>query len=334
MAIQNGMSVDADIEKIDRSDMLQVIYSLPDQIEKGLDTEVEFSAPGNVIVAGVGGSAIAADILRAWLEPSGRFLHVVRGATLPRWVGEEDVLICISFSGNTRETLACLDEGLSRGCRILCITSGGKMEDVCRSKGLPVAHVPGDLPPRGAIGYLFTALAKAVADEQTLRSEMEVVIRSLRTLREKLVPESEENVAHNVAEQIVSLYPLVYADERFLPIARRWKTQLNENSKKHAWFGCFPEINHNEVVGWDQEDGVDRFCAIMLRDEETSGRMDVTIEELKGRTKVIVVESEGENLLSRMFQELMIGDFVSYYCALLRGIDPTPVEAIQRIKMR
>ncbi|MCK4455901.1 MAG: bifunctional phosphoglucose/phosphomannose isomerase, partial [Thermoplasmata archaeon] len=137
-----------------------------------------------------------------------------------------------------------------------------------------------------------------------------------------------------VAEQIVSLYPLVYADERFLPIARRWKTQLNENSKKHAWFGCFPEINHNEVVGWDLEDGVDRFCAIMLRDEETSGRMDVTIEELKGKTKVIEVQAEGENLLSRMFQELMIGDFVSYYCALLRGIDPTPVDAIQRIKMR
>jgi len=328
------MSIDADIEKIDRSDMLQVICSLPDQIEKGLDIEVEFGAPGNVIVAGVGGSAIAGDILRVWLEPSGRFLHVVRNATLPRWVGEEDVLIGISFSGNTRETLACLDEGISRGCRILCITSGGKMEDVCRSKGLPVAYVPGGLPPRGAIGYLFTALAKAVADEHTLRSEMEVVIRSLRTLREKLLPESEENVAHNVAEQIVSLYPLVYADDRFLPIARRWKTQLNENSKKHAWFGGFPEVNHNEVVGWDQDDGVDRLCAIFLRDEETSERMDVTIKELKGKTKVIVVEAEGQNLLSRMFQELMIGDFVSYYCALLRGIDPTPVEAIQRIKMR
>jgi glucose/mannose-6-phosphate isomerase len=326
------MSVDRDIEEVDTSDMLNVIQSLPDQIEKGFDTDVDFDGSGDIIVAGMGGSAIAGDILRVWLEASGRFVHVVRDGTLPRWIGGEDALICISHSGNTAETLACLQEGIERGCKILCITSGGKMEGICKSKGLAIAHVPGGMPPRGAIGYLFMALARAVADEQTLRSETEAMIGSLKKLRERLMPESEENVALEVAGQMVDLVPLIYADERFLPVARRWKTQLNENSKKHAWIGCFPEINHNEIVGWDKEEGVDRFCAIVLRDQETSGRMDATIEELKGRTMVIVIEAEGENLLSRMFQELMIGDFVSYYCALLREVDPTPVEAIQRIK--
>ncbi|MFQ6106169.1 MAG: bifunctional phosphoglucose/phosphomannose isomerase [Thermoplasmata archaeon] len=327
------MRNDEERKAIDRSDMLGVIYSLPDQMEEGLDAEVEFQGESeNVIVAGMGGSAIAGDILRIWLGEQGKPLLVVRDPSLPSWIKRDDLLICISYSGNTSETLDCLNEGIRRGCRILCITADGRMRDICESRNLPITCVPTGLPPRGALGYLFTTLARVATDDPRFMTEMEAVIHSLKTLREKLVPESEENIAHSVALEIISLYPLIYADERHLPIARRWKTQLNENSKKHAWFGCFPEINHNEVVGWDQDEGTERFCAIFLKDDETSARMNVTIEQLRERTKVIEIQVKGENLLSRMFQELMIGDFVSYYCALSRGIDPTPVDAIQRIK--
>lgn len=326
------MTAGSEDDKTNRPKMLEVIYSLPDQIKQGMGFDVGLKEESeNVIVAGVGGSAITGDILSVWLEQSGRILHVIRDSILPKWVGK-DVLICISYSGNTSETLACLREGMRRGCRILCITTGGKMRDVCESEGIPFTLVPKGLPPRGGLGYLFAALAKAVMDNSTFETEMQAVIRSLNDLREELVSESETNVARNIAREIVGLYPLIYADSRFLPIARRWKTQLNENSKKHAWFGRFPEINHNEIVGWDMEDGVDRFCAIFLMDDETSSRMKLTIDEIGKKTKTIGVMAEGESLLSRMFHTLMMGDFVSYYCAEARGVDPTPVDAIQRIK--
>ncbi|MFQ5909758.1 MAG: bifunctional phosphoglucose/phosphomannose isomerase [Thermoplasmata archaeon] len=325
------MRSDAERKQIDRSDMLAVIYSLPDQMEKSLDVDVESEEESrNVIVAGVGGSAIAGDMLRVWLEQFGRGLHVVRSPVLPRWVRRDDLLVCISYSGNTAETLNCLREGIQKECRILCITSGGKMREVCQSEKLPVLEVPGGLPPRGALGHLFSALGGGVAKEDSFSVELKGVVSSLRQLREKLLPQSEENIAERIAREIVTLYPLIYADDRFLPIAMRWKTQLNENSKKHAWFGAFPEINHNEVVGWDKEDGTDRFCAVFLRDDGT--QMGRTIEEIEKRAKVIEVRAEGDTLLSRMFYALLIGDFVSYYCAMIRGIDPTPVDAIQSIK--
>jgi glucose/mannose-6-phosphate isomerase len=327
------MTTGSEEDKTYYPEMLKVIYSLPDQIKHGLGIEVGLKEEsGNIVVAGVGGSAITGDILRVWLEQSGRTLHVIRDSNLPKWVEEDEVLICISYSGNTSEALECLNEGLRRKCRILCVTTGGKMRDICESEGVPVTCIPEGLPPRGGLGYLFAALARAVMDDRTFMAEMEKVIRSLNDLREKLVSESERNLARDIAQEIVSLYPLIYADRRFLPIARRWKTQLNENSKKHAWFGSFPEINHNEIVGWDMEEGVDRFCAIFLRDDETSPRMKLTIGEIGKKTETIEVKAEGESLLSRMFYVLMMGDFVSYYCAEARGLDPIPVDAIQRIK--
>lgn len=326
------MGSDAERKEIDRFDMLKVIYSLPDQMERSLSTDIGFEERSrDVFMAGMGGSAIAGDILGVWLEQSGRSLHVVRNSALPRWVEKGDALVCVSYSGNTSETLSCLNEGILRECKILCITTGGKMKEICRSKGLPLAEIPKSFPPRGALGYLFATLGIAVADDEVFRKEMLGVIHILTELREKLLPESERNIAQEIAQEIVSLYPLIYAEERFLPIARRWKTQLNENSKKHAWFGGFPEICHNEVVGWDREDGTDCFCVIFLKDYE-SPEMRRTIEEIEKRAKVIEVRPEGDTLLSRMFHTLMMGDFVSYYCAIIRGIDPTPVDAIQRIK--
>lgn len=318
--------------KIDASDMLTVIHSLPTQIEESLSADVAFETEGKrIIVAGMGGSAIAGDILGVWLEQSGGFLHVVRDSTLPGWVDSEDTLACVSYSGNTAETLACLHEGIKRGCQILCISSGGKMKDVCDSEFVPLIEAPGGLPPRGALGHLFTLLGRALVQGTDLSDNLRTVVTSLSKLREELAPESEPNEARAIADQIVFTSPAIYAGRDLLPVARRWKTQLNENSKKLAWFSGLPEIAHNEVVGWDLEDGTDSFCAIFLRDEPNR-QADSTIAEVKKRAKVVEVVAEGDTLLERAFHVLMVGDFVSYYCALMRGIDPTPVDAIQRVK--
>lgn len=337
----------AGMQTVDKRNMIEVIRSLPDQMKEALQSTsrlgVSRSASDEIVFAGVGGSAIVGDIARSWLMDSlGLPIMVVRGDTPPAFVDEDSFVIAVSYSGNTSETIECLRSALSRGCMVACVSSGGEIQSICEKRNLPLAKVPKGMPPRGAIGYLFVS-AYLILEEMGVtvsREEMENTIVHLREIRSKLDPSVGlgENVAKKISEKISDRTPLIYAGRRLSPIARRWKTQLNENSKKMAWWGSLPEINHNEIVGWDKEDDVGRFVAIVLRDDEEGElekkRNDETVRLISKKAEVIQVYVEGETRLARMFHCLMLGDYVSYYCAVRRDMNPTPVDAIDRLKKR
>ncbi len=299
----------------------------------------------NIVMAGMGGSAIGGDLLRTCFGGDFRQPWTVsRDYDLPGWVGKETLLLAASYSGNTEETLQAFEAGLSRGATVVCLTSGGELEKRARERDLPVVRIPGGLPPRAALGYSFFPLAvvlgrlglASVADAAL--TEALGAIGRCREESGNSRPEAD-NRAKTLARSLRGYLPLIYSGNGLLSsVALRWKGQLNENAKQLAYTNVFPEVNHNEIEGWEAigEPGR-RIHLILLRDTEDSPRirlrMDVTAEIIGDRAgRITELWSTGEGRMARMFSLVCLGDFVSVYLALLSGVDPTPVENITRLK--
>ncbi len=340
-----------EMKKLDTKDMTGVIRNFPEQIEEAIkiadDTEVEVFNPHQIVIAGVGGSAIGGDILASWLFNRVKNpIFVNRAYKLPSFVGENTLLFTVSYSGNTEETLSLFEEGIKKNCKIVAVTSGGKLQKLCEKENVKLISIPKGKPPRAAVAYLFAPIVVMLEKLGIYESEREVkvAIENLKNLRELLVPErpSEENPSKQIALQLHDETPIIYGLAIFNAIARRWQTQLNENAKVLAWHGTFPEMNHNEIEAWVNDDKSKNFTAVLLRDdfkleERLQRRVELTKNLIleKHAKKVIEVVAQGGNekdYLARMLYSMYIGDFVSIYLALLRGIDPTPVLAIERFK--
>lgn len=340
--------LDADnVKKVDRGRMRDIIASLPEQLaeglRRGLGTHVDLADANRVFVAGMGGSAIAGDIFTAWVADRSKIpIQVVRDYRLPPYAQPGDILIAVSYSGNTEETLAATAQGIKLGCKLVAVTSGGTLATLARETGAQVVEVPGGIPPRGAFGYLFGILP-AVGEEWVygnLRGELERAIVHLTDLRTKLRPESglRGNRAKLLAIRLKGRVPIVYGAPPFTAIAKRWQTQLNENAKVLAFSSVFPEADHNELVGWCSDGTARRFAPVFMRDRdetlEMRRRLDATAHLITRHTKVERVEDGGSDLLGRMLGLLFLGDYVSLYLAVLRGVDPRPVRPIEQLKAR
>lgn len=333
------------IRELDKGGMFEVITSLPDHFREGAKIAKKIDLkrfnPKHIVVTGMGGSSIAGDILASWLRDEIEIPIIVhRDYSLPRFVGEKDFVVAISYSGDTRETLSAMKAALKGRSKVVCVTSGGKLEQMCQQEDVPFVKIPSGLPPRGAIGFLFSSLPILLQKMGIRDSEKDIesVIQQLTFMREKLVPETttENNPAKKIAIKIFGKTPVVYSSRAYTAIGKRWQNQFNENSKVLAWSGPLPEIDHNEIVGWNGDEGARRYVPIILRDERESGemerRLDATKRVLEKRTKVLEIQGKGETLLARMFHCLYIGDFASAYLAALRGVDPTQVKAIEELK--
>jgi len=336
-----------DVARIDPAGMREIIASLPDQLEASgrlaLESPFDAGDAQRVFVVGMGGSAIAGDVFAAWVADRAKVpIQVVRDYRLPSYARPEDVLVAVSYSGNTEETLSAATQGMKLGCRMVAVTSGGALRDLARKNGVPIVEVPTGLPPRGAFGHLFGVLptlgeAWVVGP---LRPELEDAIAHLRTLRKRLRPETgvRSNRAKSLAVRLRNTVPVVYATAPFTPIAKRWQTQLNENAKMLAFSSALPEADHNELVGWSEDARARRHTPIVLRDrdEPTTIRrqLDITVELMSRRAAAIEVEAEGETVLSRLLGTLYLGDYVSLYLATLRRVDPMPLPPIVELKRR
>ena len=320
---------------------------MPDQLldgfRLGTGTHADTSKAERVFLAGMGGSAIAGDIFRSWATNRARLpIQVVRDYRLPSYATPGDVLVAVSYSGTTEETLAATAQAVKLGCRIVAVTSGGRLAALVQEAGGPTIRVPPGLPPRGAFGLLFGILA-AVGEEWVygdLRGELERAVVHLKDLRGRLGPSVPlaTNRAKAHAKRLRNRTPVVYAAPPLTAVAKRWQTQLNENAKVLAFASEFPEADHNEIVGWCSDASARRFVPIMLRDAdetpEMRHRLDVT-EGLVGRhARVDRIEDDDDELLGRLLGLLFLGDYVSLYLAALRGVDPTPVKAIDELKAR
>ena len=234
---------------------------------------------------------------------------------------------------------------LHRGAQILAITSGGKLKEFVDAHGFPCVMIPAGQPPRASLGYLLMPILSTFArlgltPDLNLQSDLEETIALLAKLVEDFHPDVEENQPKQLAQALHGKLPVIYAPQELEAIAMRWKGQINENSKSLAYYSVYPEMNHNEIEGWKQPSALTQGChVIQLRDPiapfQTQRRMDITAELIQPHTADITqVDSDGKSLLARLLSLVVIGDWVSFYLAILYKQDPTPVERIEELKRR
>jgi len=334
----------------DPSDMLGTVLAMPAQLREAWQRSAAApppapaAAPDHVVAVGMGGSAIAADLLAASLRGRlGLPFAVVRDGQLPAYVGRRSLVIATSYSGETGETLAAADAALHAGARLVAITSGGRLAALAARHGT-VLTVRGGLQPRAALAYLLAPMLAALAAWGMVPpAEPEGVEAAdvLDAVVRDAAPEvpTGANPAKDLAERWVDRIPAVYAGSPDVaPAARRWKTQLNENAKTLALWDTFPELTHNEIVGWGlPEDLAGRLAAVVLlgggEGPADLRRIRVTQETaLRRAGNVSEVRARGDGALARVLSLVLLGDLASVYLAYRRGIDPTPVAAIDAVK--
>ena len=340
------------IEKFDKSNMRKLLHGFPHQGEKMLESMGHIKLPPvykevkNIIVSGLGGSSVGGDLLKNFLRDKINLpLIVNRSYTLPHWVGKDTLLICVSYSGNTEETLNTYKIAKEAKSKIIVISSGGELTGLAKGDGFPYIPVPEvGIPPRTALGYLFFPqlfIIKMLGFADIEDSELSEAIQTLKNLREEIDISSpkNKNISKKLAEEIYQTIPLVYTTSDYLEGAGiRWKTQINENSKSPVYCEFFPELNHNEIMGWEGgEELVGKFSLILLRDKGESERMlkriGITLSLIKDNvSKMLEVHSRGNKLLSRILSLIYIGDYVSFYLAVLNGVDPTEIKSISSLK--
>jgi glucose/mannose-6-phosphate isomerase len=338
-----------EIKRLDKSDMLGTIASLPGQLLEGLEIGRDAwkglagVQPAGIVVAGMGGSAIGADVLRAYLVDRGsRPVCVCRDYGLPAFAGSDTLVVISSYSGNTEEALSCLEDAAKRGGHLACISTGGAVLERARELGVPYAVIPGGLPPRGALGYSFApllALASTVGLHEHDQDEYDECVEVLEKLVALYSALDAGNEAIALAGKLLDRIPLVYTSNRIDTVGVRWKGQFSENSKKLAFANVLPEMNHNEIMGWEIEDAGIRPGVVLLRwagdNEQMVKRFAFLGEAVKSRAGLCGdYTGEGNGFLSQMFSLIVLGDYVSFYLALLRGVDPTPVGTIEKLKIR
>ncbi len=341
-----------DMKKLDPAGMHDKIYNFPEQLaeaaEIGSKIEInanQFSGIKNIVVAGMGGSAIGGDTVRTYLAGKLEIPFVVcRHYVLPGFDNESTLVVISSYSGNTEETLAALNEALGKKAKIVCFSTGGKVGQIAKDNNLPLIQLPGGYPPRTALGYSFVPLLFLMAKLKFIddvSEEISTLITGLKEFRELYAVEieSDNNRAKAIAEKIYGKIPIIYSGPELTDtVGTRWKGQICENAKCLAYNSQFAEFNHNELVGWNIiKSYKDKLIAIFLRTSDDhvqiSERMSIVKDIIsKQNVEVIEVIAQGDSSLLRIFSLIQIGDFISYYLAILNKIDPTPVKIIDFLK--
>lgn len=334
--------------EVDRSGMMDHILGFPEQVEEAIEIGRDAQLPPwkglkGVAILGMGGSAIGGDLVRGNLSASFKPpIGVVRDYTLPFWVERDFLVIASSYSGNTEETLSSYQEALFRGTKIIIITTGGRLGELASKDGFPWIRIPSGFPPRAALAYSFFPILLCLQRFFGLGDlQLNGLADHLRSLREEYRPQipTQGNLAKVVAGKIAGRLPIIYsAPGPFEAVGIRWRGQLAENAKTLSFTSLFPELNHNEIVGWELGGGVkEKAISIFLQDSGYHPRIIFRMELTAGMmekdgVEVLRLESSGKSLLERVFSLIHLGDWVSWYLALLEGVDPTPVERIDWLK--
>jgi glucose/mannose-6-phosphate isomerase len=348
MSTTEDLTLDrAAIAKVDISDQLGDVLALPDHLRDALWKAESanlgsWDTPGGLVVAGMGGSAIGGALARAALgDHASRPIMLARAYGLPPWTTPDTTVLCASYSGTTEETLACYEAAGALGARRVVVTTGGELADLARRDGVPVMPAAGGLQPRAAVAYMTVAaltVAAACGAGPGLASELDVAADHLEGLVAEWGPDApEDSLAKSLARGLLGSVPVIAGAGLTVPLAYRWKAQLNENAKVPAFSHELPELDHNEIVGWESAPEHGRFAAVFLDDCDCHPRVQSRIaftEQLIAprATATFRVTSRGETAVERVFSLVLLGDLVSLYLAALRGVDPGPVTVIDRIK--
>lgn len=343
------------LQKIDSDSMLQKICQLPQHLNEGFKRgtvltfgdgspimDGEPSPPSTVVFFGLGGSAIAGEIIcHKMLEKSSIPALVTKRSSIPSFIDSSTLCFIVSYSGNTKETINCYMEAIEKNAQVVVITSGGMLEKLSLSNKNKLIKIPDGYQPRAALGFLIGAALGYLAKLNILKDLEQNIgqtVKLLSSLVEKYQPSIEigQNSAKQIANEIYEHLPLIYASETLgIATANRWKAQLNENAETMAFSNYFPELSHNEIMGNHDI----KKAIIYLKNPDEKAEQLITnktaLQLLKSdKSKLIEVAAEGDSRLQKMLSVMLLGDLVSAYLAILREVDPTPVDKITKLKAK
>lgn len=325
---------------ISNTRMFQQCVKLPEQIEFSLSSLVfNVKHTSKFAVCGMGACSVAGEIVSDYMDSKGMSpIAVIRGFVLPKWVDSDTTAVVISYSGDTNESLFLYREAVRRGAQVICITSGGELEELCIKDGNILMSIPYGFESRGAIGYMIGYIVVALRYCGLLDdyNDFKEVIPTIKAYRDELL-ESDDNEAHEIARFIGERSPVVYGFFNMRSAVTRWKSQFNENSKVLSFCGTLPEFNHNELVGWTADNLTSRFVPIMLIDNNASDMLRCMAETpismlMEGGMDVYIHHLRGRSLLENVFRAILVGDFASLYLAHSRGVDPSDNAVIDRMR--
>ncbi len=336
------------VQKYDPQNQFKVLLETYSQIEFAWNNEIDlekFKSKKfrNIIVSGLGGSAISADLMQNFLKDELTIpFFVNRNYFLPNFADKNTLLIISSYSGNTEETISVLEDGIKKKSSIICISTGGRVEEISAKKKIPLIKMKPGFQPRYALGLSFFSLLK-VLNELGLAGNQNQVVEKIKTLWQKKGEEysKDGNIAYECAEQLIGFIPVIYSAADITSSAGyRFKCQLNENSKLHAFHNVIPELNHNEIIGWESFTEK-QFNAklINILDEsyhpQVKRRFEITTElAAKKGFEYLNIESDEDDFKVRLMDLIYLFDWITYYTAVLRGYDPSEINNIHTLKER
>jgi len=336
--------------EIDKDDMYQSIWDFPENIidaielSENITLKNEYRDLNNIIIAGMGGSAIGGDVVYSLIKNEIKIPFVVnRGYDLPAWANSSTLIICSSYSGNTEETISILEEAKSLDAKVIGITTGGVLESLCKNYSFDFVNIPSGLQPRAALAFSFIPLLYILKKTSLINVEVSSWLKSsvdlIKSKRVEYSSDKENNPVYQLANKLYNKLPIIYADSGSLEtVAVRLKGQICENSKILAYHSIYPEMNHNEIVGWENnEEYFSNYYVLWLMDEEMNirnkSRKNIISEILSGlNVSQQEIKVDGNSFKERFLLLIHYGDWLSYWCAILHNTDPSPVKNIQTLK--
>jgi len=320
-------------------------FKLPEKVKVGSHV-IRYADIKNIIFAGMGGSAIAGDVIKDWAEGEVRVsMEAVRGYHLPAYADDDTLVFLISYSGNTEETLSCMLDAVQKGCKMISISSNGALQRATQALGLPLIGLPKMAAARASFPYLVAPLPYFLAQLKILPvdkvdKEMSEAIRMVDELTKEYAIEVqvEKNYPKKAALQIFGTVPVIYSYGPYRSVALRFKTQVNENCKLPARFDAFPELDHNEIMGWEAKKRIlKHYTLILLRGPEEPKEVKTRIEILKEKffkkaRSMIEIHARGQTTLARVFHLLFTADMISMYLSVLHCLDPVASQTFQILK--
>lgn len=297
-----------------------------------------------VVVAGMGGSALAALLAKAGLQSVlTTTFEVVREYDLPAYVDASTLVIASSYSGNTEETLACLQQAQAQSAQVGVLAAGGQLVEVAAAAGIARVEIPAGLQPRMAVLFNLRALVSLLANfdvvSQDVVEQVAAPAEWLKAETQQWLPDvaTDKNQAKQLALLAVGKTPVFYGGRLTGPVAYKWKISWNENAKNVAFWNVYPETNHNEFIGWSSHPVDKPFVVFDLKSsfehERILKRFEITDKLLSGlRPKAVTIDMAGDSPLAQMLWGCILADFVSIYVAILNGVDPTPVVLVEKLK--
>ncbi len=334
------------IKKYDTQNQFKVLQETHKQVTDAWDNKIDVSSLkdykfSSIVFCGLGGSAISGDLLCDYLSDELTIpFTVIRGYALPSFVNKDTLVIISSYSGNTEETISCLEEALKRKCKIVAITSGGKIGEIAKSNKLPVVNLQSGFQPRYSLGQSFFSLLKLMQHLGFANEDNNV--KTIVSLWKNRAQEfsSENNIATKIAKELVGFIPVIYSSDYLSSTGYRLKCQMNENAKLHAFHNSIPEMNHNEIIGWESfREKQFNAKVIYLVDNDFHPQILKRFEILKEllseqKVEIITLLSDQQSKKVRIMDLIFLSDWISFYTSVLRGYDPSEIDFIHRMKLR